>query len=149
MKRKTLIDKIREDETKELKKFLSKYNGLPLFPVDKMHCSNLPNFIIKGGRNVVIDNPEKKVWLYGPSGVSTSGDYVSSRTVIECFLEMEIRKLRKAGMVNPSECKRIRTLLKGDPSSIQLGMTVIDNWRNKRVRKERNASRSKRKRNAV
>jgi len=53
------------------------------------------------------------------------------------LLSIELKRLLSSRIITQQECTRIRKLAKGNTSSQDLAKVIINNYRNKRIRKER------------
>lgn len=51
------------------------------------------------------------------------------------FLKVEIKNLREYNIINPQESKRILRMLKGGSEMKDLAKVVVNNWREKRIKK--------------
>ena len=133
-KRKTLLEKIKDDEFEEFSKFMKRYNKIPLFNYN-MSDYDVGRFWSRTlSYPMDINTPDNYSWSYTPARGS---NYIKTRRVVNCLISVELNKLIKAKIANREACKRVKTMLKGDVSSIKLAMVVVNNWRNKRVRKEK------------
>lgn len=136
MRGKTLIEKIREDEYNEFKKFMRRYHNVPLFPKERIDF-DLGKFFGDSLMEKDYFNEtelDEFNWHYMPTGGSS---YVQRRRVVKCYLTLELKKDVKAKVASVAETRRVKTMLKGDEESVKLATVIVNNWRNKRIKKEK------------